>query len=225
MRKYSPRCALLICSSTKPATTRSTATNFVCLPPLRTTDDQATLWEALANGEIQTSASDHTTYTSSEKLGPYNAFTDIPPGFASVQTGFGLLYARGVGDGRITVEQFVAITSANSAKLFGLWPRKGQIAVGADADLVLIDPALRMTINQNRMESASDYDPFDGVTVTGWPKTCLARGEIVYTDRTIRSRPGRGRWLFRDLSTADQGDPMTPHFGPSTPKPQQGAQP
>lgn len=204
---------------------RADGNHFVCLPPLRTTDDQAALWEALGNGEIQTSASDHTTYTSSQKLGPYSTFTDVPPGFASVQTGFGLLYARGVGDRLITLEQFVAITSANSAKLFGLWPRKGQIAAGADADLVLIDPALPMTITQDRMESASDYDPFEGLTVTGWPETCFAGGEIVYADRTIRSRPGRGRWLFRNLSTADPDDPMTPHFARSTPTPQQGAQP
>lgn len=191
---------------------RPDGNHYVCLPPLRTHDDQSALWDAMAAGEIQTSASDHTTYSSKEKLGPYGTFADIPPGFASVQTGLGLLYSHGVATGRITLEQFVAITSANSAKLFGLWPRKGRIEAGADADMVLIDPAVRMTLSMSQMESASDYDPFAGIEVTGWPSLTMSRGEVVYSDGAIRSSPGRGQWLFRDLATGDPLDPATPHF-------------
>jgi dihydropyrimidinase len=185
---------------------------YVCIPPLRTTDDQDALWDALAAGEIQTSASDHTTYTAAEKLGPYGRFTEIPPGFASVQTGLGLLYAHGVATGRLTLPQFVGITSANSAKLFGLWPRKGRIAPGADADVVLIDPAREMTLTQDIMQSRSDHDPFTGITVAGWPETTISAGEIVYTGGRVVSRPGRGRWLFRDLSGNAPGDPNAPRF-------------
>ncbi|HEX5401531.1 MAG TPA: dihydropyrimidinase [Pseudonocardiaceae bacterium] len=191
---------------------RPDGNHYVCVPPLRTNDDQAALWAALGADEIQTSASDHTTYRSAEKLGPYDSFTDIPPGFASVQTGLGLLYSHGVATGRLTLDQFVRITSANSAKLFGLWPRKGRITEGADADLVLIDPDRTMTLAQDLMQSRSDYDPFTGIEVTGWPELTIARGEIVYSGGEIRSAPGRGRWLFRDLTTGDPADPMTPSF-------------
>jgi dihydropyrimidinase len=185
---------------------------YVCLPPLRTTDDQSALWDAMGAGEIQTSASDHTTYSAAQKSGPYSNFLDIPPGFASIQTGLGLLYSHGVARDRLTLQQFVGVTSANSAKLFGLWPRKGQIAVGADADLVLIDPARTMTLAQDIMQSASDYDPFTGIEVTGWPEMTIARGEIIYDRGAISSQPGRGQWLFRDISRGDPSDPMTPTF-------------
>jgi dihydropyrimidinase len=185
---------------------------YVCIPPLRTPDDQDALWDALAADEIQTSASDHTTYSAAQKLGPYDSFTDIPPGFASIQTGLGLLYSEGVSAGRISLRQFVGITSANSAKLFGLWPRKGLIAPGADADLVLIDPDQRMVLAQELMQSASDYDPFTGITVRGWPETTISRGEVIYADRTVLSTPGRGRWLYRDLSGTEVGDPLKPVF-------------
>jgi dihydropyrimidinase len=145
-------------------------------------------------------------------MGPYDNFIDIPPGFASVQTGFGLLYSHGVATGRLTLSQFVGITSTNSAKIFGLWPRKGQIAVGADADLVLIDPNRTMTLAQDIMQSRSDYDPFTGIEVTGWPETTIARGEIIYADGQIASSPGRGEWQFRDITVGDPSDPMTPTF-------------
>lgn len=185
---------------------------FVCLPPLRTHDDQDALWDALSAGEIQTSASDHTTYSSAQKMGPYDRFTDIPPGFASIQTGLGLLFSHGVSTGRLNLSQFVAITSANSAKLFGLWPRKGRIAPGADADMVLIDPSRRMTLNDDQMQSAADYDPFTGIEVTGWPCTTIARGQVIWSDNKVTSTPGGGQWLFRDLTLGDPDDPMTPRF-------------
>ncbi|WP_103382151.1 dihydropyrimidinase [Pseudonocardia dioxanivorans] len=188
---------------------------YVCVPPLRTADDQAALWDAIAAGEIETSASDHTTYSSAQKLGAYESFVDIPPGFASVQTGLGLLYGRGVAAGRMSLEQFVAITSANAAKLFGLWPRKGRIAPGADADLVLIDPDRTTTLADEPLQSASDYDPFVGIEVRGWPSVTVSRGDVVYRDGTITSTPGRGRWLHRRLG--DPGtDPAIPSFSPRT---------
>lgn len=191
---------------------RPNGNEYICLPPLRTTDDQSALWDALGSDEIQTSASDHTTYNSAQKMGPYRNFLEIPPGFASIQTGFGLLYSHGVTAGRLSLSQFVGITSANSAKLFGLWPRKGQIAVGADADLVLIDPKRKMKLAQDIMQSASDYDPFTGIDVTGWPETTISRGEVIYADGQILSTPGRGQWQFRDISIGDPTDPMTPTF-------------
>lgn len=191
---------------------RPDGNTYVCVPPLRTTGDQEALWDALAGDEIQTSASDHTTYTAAEKLGPYERFTDIPPGFASVQTGLGLLYAHGVAAGRLTLPQFVRITSANAAKLFGLWPRKGRIAPGADADVVLIDPHREMTLAQDMMQSRSDHDPFTGIAVTGWPDTTISGGEVVYTGGRVVSQPGRGRWLFRDLAGNAPDDPVAPKF-------------
>lgn len=190
--------------------------HYVCVPPLRTPGDQSALWSALGAGEIDTAASDHTTYMSAQKQGPYDSFTEIPPGFSSVQTGLGLLYAHGVAAGRITLEQFVAITSANSAKIFGLWPRKGLIAAGADADLALIDPARNMTLSLDFMQSASDYDPFAGLEVVGWPELTVSRGEVVYADGRVISQPGRGRWLHRSLAT-EPHDSKIPIFPNSSP--------
>jgi dihydropyrimidinase len=117
-----------------------------------------------------------------------------------------------VTSGHLTLEQFVGITSANAAKLFGLWPRKGRLAPGADADVVIIDPARQMALDQTDMQSRSDYDPFTGIEVKGWPELTMSRGEVVFADGEILSSPGRGQWLFRDLTGGDPNDPMTPVF-------------
>lgn len=170
---------------------------FVCWPPLRSADDQAALWEGLRSGEIQTYATDHTTWLAAQKMDPDLSFADIPGGVSNVQTSIGMLYAEGVAKGRISLARFVAVTATNPARLFGLWPRKGTLAVGADADLVLIDPSKRFRVSSPTMESRSDFDPYEGYDATGWPVLTMSRGEVVMEDGRVTADAGRGRFLAR----------------------------
>ena len=170
---------------------------YVTWPPLRESSDQLALWQGLRNGEIQTYATDHTTWTAAQKMDPSLTFAQIPGGVSNVQTSIGMLFAEGVGKGRLTENQFVAICSTNPAKLFGLWPAKGTLAVGADADIMVIDPEHRFTIRSSQMESRSDFDPYEGREVIGWPVTVISRGEVIVDDGRVRSHPGRGRLLRR----------------------------
>lgn len=170
---------------------------FVTWPPLRESADQLALWEGLRNGEIQTYATDHTTWMAAQKMNPALTFAEIPGGVSNVQTSIGMLFAEGVAKGRLTENQFVAVCSTNPAKLFGLWPAKGTLAPGADADVMLIDPKRRFTIQSRAMESRSDFDPYEGYEAVGWPTTVIARGEVIVENGRVQSRPGRGRLLRR----------------------------
>ena len=170
---------------------------YVTWPPLRESADQVALWEGLRNGEIQTYATDHTTWTAAQKMNPRLTFAEIPGGVSNVQTSIGMLFAEGVGKGRLTENQFVAVCSTSPAKLFGLWPKKGTLAPGADADVMLIDPKRRFTVQSRAMESRSDFDPYEGYEAIGWPTTVIARGEVIVEDGRVRSRPGRGALLRR----------------------------
>lgn len=170
---------------------------YVTWPPLRESADQQALWAGLRNGEIQTYATDHTTWTAAQKMNPSLTFADVPGGVANVQTSIGMLYSEGVVKGRITENQFVAVCSTNPAKLFGLWPAKGTLAAGSDADVMLIDPSRRFSIESRSMESRSDFDPYEGYLSAGWPTMVIARGEVIVEDGKVKSRPGRGRLVRR----------------------------
>jgi dihydropyrimidinase len=170
---------------------------FVCWPPLRSAADQAALWEGLASGEIQTYATDHTTWTKAEKMAPGLTFDQIPGGISNVQTSLGMLYSEGFGRGRISLQRLVEVSSTNPARLFGLWPRKGTIAVGSDADLVLIDPTRRYRIVEEEMESRSDFDPYSGLECLGWPVVTMSRGQVIMEHGHVTSSPGRGHFLPR----------------------------
>jgi dihydropyrimidinase len=169
---------------------------WVCLPPLRSRDNQQALWAGMRSGEIQTYATDHAPWQSGQKL-KAEVFPRIPAGVSNVQTSIGMLYAEGVAKNRISLSQFVALTSTNPAKLFGMWPRKGTITIGADADFMLIDPAKEVRVESDAMESAADYDPYDGYEGVGWPITTISRGEIIYEEGKVLSHRGRGRLLQR----------------------------
>lgn len=170
---------------------------YVTWPPIRDKDDQAALWRGLQSGEIQTYATDHTTWSLEQKLGEGLTFDDIPGGVANVQTSIGMLFNEGVAKGRISLTKMVEVTATNPAKLFGLWPRKGTIAVGSDADLVVIDPAGKFTVAVRHMESKSDFDPYEGYEATGWPSMTISRGEVIVRDGQVISMPGRGAFLRR----------------------------
>lgn len=171
---------------------------YVCLPPLRSVANQQALWDGLRNGEIHTYATDHAPWQAAQKTDPSRAFPNIPAGVSNLQTSVGMLYSEGVKKGRISLNQFVGVSSTNPAKLFGMWPRKGTLAVGSDADVVLIDPERPVAIKKEGMYSKADYDPYEGYTGVGWPVLTISRGEVIAENGVVKSKPGRGQWLKRE---------------------------
>ncbi|NKB32801.1 MAG: amidohydrolase family protein [Pseudomonadales bacterium] len=172
---------------------------YVGQPPLREQSDQDALWEGLANGTIQVVGTDHVAYSREDKLDPSQTITNHRAGMNHLQMLRPLLYSDGVLKGRITVEQMVAVTATNPAKLFGLFPRKGTIAVGSDADLVIWDPDETRTVRDEDMFSATGFSIYSGWEVTGWPLTTIRRGELVFENGEILGAAGSGQLLERDL--------------------------
>jgi len=173
------------------------ARKYVAWPPLRKERDRDALWEALARGEIQTYATDHTTWTLAQKTDPSLGFAEVPGGVSNVESFVGMLYSAGVSTGRVSLSRFVEVISTNPAKLFGMWPRKGTIAIGSDADLTIIDPEHRVRIATERMQSASDFEPHEGYEVVGWPVKTILRGQVVVEDGELRAKPGNGQLIRR----------------------------
>jgi dihydropyrimidinase len=180
---------------------------FVTWPPIRGLDDQNALWHGLRVGEIQTYATDHTTWSLAQKMEPGLTFATVPGGVSNIQTSVAMLYSEGVRKGRVSLSQMVGLVSTNPAKIFGMWPRKGSLSVGADADIVLIDPGKDVVIDESKMESASDFDPYQGRHVQGWPVLTMSRGEVVMEQGKILSAPGRGRIVRRARL---RGEPQIP---------------
>jgi dihydropyrimidinase len=170
---------------------------YVGQPPLREQHDMEALWTGIRQGVVHTVCTDHAPWSLAAKLDPAHTIADLRPGVANLQTMLPMLYSEGVRAGRMTLSRFVEVTSTNAAKLFGLYPRKGTIAVGSDADLVVFDPDLTLTIEGSMLKSNSDYSVFEGWQVTGWPIVTLRRGDIVFRDGEIVGRPGSGRILSR----------------------------
>ena len=169
-------------------------------PPLRDKTDQDYLWGAIARGSVDVVNTDHVGYTRAEKMDPENSVLRPREGANFLQDQMPLLYSEGVRKGRITLEQMVAVTATNPAKLFGLYPRKGTIAVGSDADVVIWDPDLTRTIRDEDILSNGGFSIFSGWEVTGWPILTIRRGEVVFENGEIVASPGsgmlvpRGRW-------------------------------
>ena len=174
------------------------AAKYVGAPPLRDQSDQDALWRGLAAGEVDTVCSDHAPWTLADKLDPDLTVLTARQGVADLETLMPMLFSEGVATGRITLDRFVALTSANAARLFGLYPRKGAIAVGSDADLALWDPRERRTIDGAQMRSRSGYSPYDGWTVQGWPRYVIRRGQILLADGRSLAQPGQGQWIRRN---------------------------
>lgn len=171
----------------------------MCSPPPRDKASQAALWQGLGDGLFDIVSSDHAPYrfdTDGKKLHGLNApFRKVANGIPGLETRAPLLFSEGVGAGRISLERFVALNSTNAARLYGLYPRKGTIAVGADADIAIWDPARQVVISNALLHHNVDYTPFEGMTVTGWPVTVLSRGEVVCEDGVLRGQVGHGRFL------------------------------
>ncbi|MDQ0860380.1 dihydropyrimidinase [Bacillus sp. V2I10] len=171
---------------------------YVWSPPLRDKKHQDVLWNALKTGVLQTLGSDQCSFDfkGQKDLGKGD-FTKIPNGGPIIEDRLSILFSEGVKKGRISLNQFVDMTSTKTAKLFGLYPKKGTIAVGSDADLVLFDPAAERTISAETHHMAVDYNAFEGLQVTGEPVSVLSRGEFVVRDRKFAGRAGRGQYQKR----------------------------
>jgi len=170
---------------------------YVGAPPLREQADREALWAGLAAGAVDTLCSDHAPWTLDDKLDPALDAVTARQGVADLETLMPMLYSEGVHAGRISLDRFVALTSANAARIFGLYPRKGAIAVGSDADIALWDPGHTRTIDGARMHSLAGYSVYDGWQVRGWPRLVVRRGQVVLADGEIMARPGEGQWLRR----------------------------
>lgn len=171
---------------------------YVAQPPLRDLEDQEAIWRGLAEGTIDTLASDHAPWTRALKLDPKLTVTQARPGVAELDTMLPLLYTEGVAAGRLTLERFVAVTATNSARLFGLYPRKGTIAVGSDADLVIWETEERRTIRDADLFSRAAHTVYAGRELRGWPRTTIRRGEVVFDRGKIAGAPGSGMPLARE---------------------------
>lgn len=174
---------------------------YVMSPPLRDVANQDVLWNALAAGLVQTVATDHAPFdfASQKPLGRTD-FTRIPNGIPAIEDRVTLLWTHGVRRGRLTPEQFVAVASTNAARIFGLWPKKGVIQPGADADLVVWDPEYRGTIKARGQTQAVDYNAFEGMAIEGRPAVVTVRGQVAVRDGAFCGTVGRGRFLQRPIA-------------------------
>lgn len=165
---------------------------YVCSPPLRAKENQEVLWKALADGTINTVATDHCSFTLEQKAVGKDDFTKIPNGMPGLETRGPLIFSEGVQKGRLTLEQACRVLAENAAKLYGLYPQKGCLAPGSDADIVIIDPEREKTITAAGQEQNTDYSPFEGWNLKGCIDHVFLRGEQVVKDgRIIKEKTGK----------------------------------
>ena len=176
-------------------------TKFCCSPPPRNKDDQEAIWRGLTNGTFQVCHSDHAPYrfdnTGKLRAGPNPTFKQVANGVPGIELRLPLLFSEGVNKGRISVNEFVALTATNASKIYGLHPRKGTIAVGSDADLVIWDPEKPVTVSHEMLHDNMDYTPYEGMELTGWPETVINQGRIIVKDDELQVEAGSGSFLDR----------------------------
>jgi dihydropyrimidinase len=174
------------------------APRFIHTPPLRTLADQAILWDQLGRGDgLQAVASDHCGYTLAQRTN-YADITQVAPGIPGTETLLPLLYTYGVLSGRLQIEDLVAVSSENPARIFGLYPRKGVLAEGSDADLVVYRPDGSHELRDDEIHSAAGYTPYAGMTVSGQVAATVLRGTIAYDGRSVLGSEGNGCFVRRD---------------------------
>jgi dihydropyrimidinase len=173
------------------------AAGHVMSPPFRAKHHQDALWAGLQAGHLHTTATDHCCFCAPQKAAGKDDFTKIPNGCAGVEDRMSLLWHYGVGSGRLTPSEFVRVTSTNAAQIFGLYPRKGAVRVGADADLVIWDAQASRTISAATHHQNIDFNVFEGRTVTGLATHTFTRGHLAWVDGDLRALRGSGRYLHR----------------------------
>ncbi len=181
----------------------ATAAAHVMSPPFRPKGHQEFLWRGLQSGNLHTTATDHCTFCAGQKAAGKDDFSKIPNGCGGVEERMAVIWDAGVNTGRLTPSEFVAVTSANAARLFNIYPQKGSVSVGADADLVVWDPQGSKTLSVATQHSKCDFNVFEGRTVRGIPSHTISQGELVFVQGDLRAVRGKGRYIKR------------PAFGPN----------
>jgi dihydropyrimidinase len=181
---------------------------FACCPQLKKPADSERLWKGLRQGEVSVISTDTCTFTREQKATWAGDWTKIPMGLPGLETLLPLAYTRGVLGGRMTLEELCLKLSTNPARLMGLAPRKGSIAVGADADLAIIHPTATRTVDPATMETNADWSPYEGWELAGFARTTISRGETIVDDYKVVGREGRGRWLPRTTAGLAGKGPM-----------------
>jgi dihydropyrimidinase len=174
------------------------AAQRVMSPPFRDKSHQDSLWAGLAAGSLQVVATDHCAFTTKQKRFGVGDFTKIPNGTGGLEDRLPMLWTYGVETGRLTMNEFVAVTSSNIAKILNVYPQKGAIAEGADADIVVLDPARAKTISAASQQSAIDYNVFEGKQVKGLPRFVLTRGKLAVDDGALKTEEGHGQYVPRE---------------------------
>ena len=169
---------------------------YVFAPPARSPENKQALWQAVADGAVDTIGTDHCSFSTATKALGREDFSKIPNGMPGVEDRVRLLYTYGVAAGRISLSRMTELLSSNPAKLFGMYPQKGALAVGSDGDIVIYDPNSTSSIQASANHSACDYDPYEGTPVTGRVDTVLLNGEPAVRDGTLLLE-GRGRFIPR----------------------------
>lgn len=178
------------------------AAGHVMSPPFRPKKHQEALWQGLQSGNLQTTATDHCCFCADQKAAGKDDFSLIPNGTAGIEDRMSILWDSGVGTGRLTENEFVAVTSSNAAKIFNIYPRKGAIINGADADLVLWDPNGSRTISAKTHHQNVDFNIFEGRTVKGIAVHTLSQGKLVWSDGDLRAIKGAGKYVKRPAFTS-----------------------
>ncbi|MFC2061546.1 dihydropyrimidinase [Elusimicrobiota bacterium] len=170
---------------------------YATCPQVKKKHDQDRLWKAVKDGEVGIMATDTCTFNKKQKGLWGGDFTKIPYGMPGLETLMPVMYSAGVGKKKISLNRFVELTSANPAKLFGLYPKKGTIAKGSDADIVVFDPNEKVTIDHKKLATNCDWSPFQGMKLTGYPEMTISRGEIIAKDGKYVGKTGRGKFVPR----------------------------
>jgi dihydropyrimidinase len=178
------------------------ARGHVMSPPFRSRHHQQALWQGLQGGNLHTTATDHCTFCAEQKAAGKDDFTRIPNGCGGIEERMAVVWDAGVNTGLLTPSEFVRVTSTNAAQIFNMYPRKGVIAVGADADIVVWDPSGSRTISAQTQHAKGGFNVFEGRTVRGVPTHTVAAGKLVFERGALRAEAGAGRYIERPAFTA-----------------------
>jgi dihydropyrimidinase len=178
---------------------------YVCSPPPRDKESQDACWRGLETGIFSVFSSDHCPFRYDDPAGKLNpkgrtSFRWVPNGIPGVAARLPILFSEGVSKGRIDLNRFVALSATNHAKTYGLYPRKGTIAVGSDADIAIWDPERRLTLTHDLLKDGSDYTPYEGIEITGWPVLTMVRGRVIMREGELVGEKGSGAYLAREKS-------------------------
>ena len=173
------------------------AAAHVMSPPFRPKGHQEALWNGLQSGTLHTTATDHCAFCAEQKAAGKDDFTKIPNGTAGVEERMSVIWEKGVNSGRMTPNEFVAITSTNAAQIFNVYPRKGTIAIGSDADIAIWDPKREITVTYDILHDNVGYTPYEGMQLRGWPETVISRGRIAVEGGDLHVKRGTGNFLER----------------------------